>query len=55
MNRDATLAFLREHKHELHQTFGVRLLGVFGSYVRQTEGPDSDIDLLVDFDSEKKH
>ena len=54
MDRNAILAFLKEHKQELHQTFGVRLLGLFGSYAKQTERPDSDIDLVVEFDSEKK-
>jgi predicted nucleotidyltransferase len=28
---------------------GVRKIGLFGSYVRQEENADSDIDILVDF------
>ncbi len=29
---------------------GVRSLGLFGSFARDEAGPESDIDLLVDFD-----
>ncbi len=34
----------------LRTRFGVKELGVFGSYVRGEQKPDSDIDLLVDFE-----
>lgn len=37
-------------KPELHQRFGVSEIGVFGSWVRGEENPNSDIDVLVDFD-----
>ncbi len=42
-----TLAAL---KPELHERFGVSEIGVFGSWVRGEQRPDSDIDLLVEFD-----
>ncbi len=35
---------------ELHDRYGVISLGVFGSYVRGEQTPDSDLDLLVEFD-----
>ena len=35
---------------ELRDTYGVVSLGVFGSYVRGEQTPDSDLDLLVEFD-----
>jgi len=34
---------------ELRKRYGVRSLGVFGSYVRGEETPQSDIDILVEF------
>ena len=47
-------------KHEIEQTllrhqetlreYGVKRLGLFGSYVRETADADSDIDLLVDLE-----
>lgn len=34
----------------LAEKYRVKSLGVFGSYVRHQERPDSDVDLLVNFD-----
>lgn len=44
------LAKLRENLPELATRFRVHALGVFGSYVRHEEDPDSDLDVLVTFD-----
>ena len=41
---------LREQKPYLAEKFGVKIVGVFGSYVRQEQGPDSDLDLLIELD-----
>ncbi len=35
----------------LRERFGVRSLGVFGSWARGDARPDSDIDLLVEFEA----
>ena len=43
------LSILREHLPELRKRYGVRSLGVFGSYVRGEETPRSDLDILVEF------
>jgi predicted nucleotidyltransferase len=42
---------LREQKPYLAEKFGVRVVGVFGSHVRQEQRPDSDLDLLIELDS----
>jgi len=34
-------------------TLGVNSIGVFGSFVRGQHGPDSDVDILVEFTPEK--
>jgi predicted nucleotidyltransferase len=44
---------LRQHQSHL-RTFGVRRIGLFGSFVRGEQRPESDIDLLVEFEPEKK-
>ncbi len=36
------------------RALGVRRLGLFGSFVRGEQRPDSDIDLLVEFDPGRK-
>jgi uncharacterized protein len=41
---------LKDTLPELRDRYGVISLGVFGSYVRGEQTPDSDLDLLVEFD-----
>ena len=43
-------SILRERRDELSRDYGVSEIGVFGSFVRGEAGPDSDIDILVEFD-----
>ncbi|MFV3303954.1 nucleotidyltransferase family protein [Pseudomonas sp. NY15181] len=50
MNRENVLTLLESCKPELSQRFGVVRLALFGSTARDAAGPDSDIDVLVDFD-----
>ncbi len=51
MNRDEVLNVLRTHKATLVQRFGVVDLALFGSIVRDQATDDSDVDILVKFDS----
>jgi len=48
MHADQVLAILRAHFPEL-QALGIRTLALFGSTARGEAGPDSDVDLLVEF------
>ena len=48
MRRDEALAILSAHREELRQ-LGVRSLAIFGSVARDEAGPDSDVDVLVEF------
>lgn len=52
MLRDEVLENLRADKEAL-DGFGVKVIGVFGSVARGEEGPDSDLDILVDYDEKK--
>ncbi|PKL70648.1 MAG: nucleotidyltransferase [Methanomicrobiales archaeon HGW-Methanomicrobiales-1] len=47
------LALLRQATPELKKRFGVAKIGLFGSYVRGEERPDSDVDVLVLFREEE--
>lgn len=49
MNRDQVLRRLAGARAEL-ATLGVRSLDLFGSVARGEASPDSDVDLLVEFD-----
>ena len=50
MKRARALDLLRKGKPELVQRFGVRRLALFGSTARDNAHPESDIDVLVEFD-----
>jgi predicted nucleotidyltransferase len=49
VGRDEVLARLAAHRQELVER-GVTSLALFGSFARDEAGPDSDVDLLVEFD-----
>ena len=50
----AVLERLRALKPELRERFGVDAVFVFGSHARGEAGPDSDLDLLIDFTADAK-
>jgi len=50
MKRDEAVAILTEHLVHLRREYGVRHLSLFGSAARDDAGPDSDVDVLVEFD-----
>lgn len=41
---------LKKHKPQLRERFKVKEMGIFGSYLRDEQKEDSDIDVLVEFD-----
>lgn len=49
--REEVERILREHKAELREKYGVREIGLFGSYVRNEQRRRSDVDILVEFDT----
>jgi predicted nucleotidyltransferase len=52
--KENILQTLKSNKSELSK-LGIRNVGLFGSYVRNEQSSDSDIDLLVDFEPEKEN
>lgn len=48
------LEMLLLHETEI-KNFGVSRLGLFGSYSREQQTPESDIDLLIEFEPDKKN
>jgi len=47
------LNFLRQHKNELKEQFGIKNIALFGSFARDEQNENSDIDLVI-IDIEKK-
>jgi len=48
MTRQEILNFLQEKKPYLREEFGVLSIGLFGSYAKGTQRPESDVDLYVE-------
>ncbi len=49
MERSEALRIISEHEREIKR-FGVQRLALFGSVARDEAGPESDVDVLVEFD-----
>jgi len=49
MRRDEAIAVLRAHRTDLER-FGIKSLALFGSVARDEAGPESDLDLLLEFE-----
>lgn len=53
LTKESIIGSIRRSKVKL-SSFGAKSIGLFGSFVRKQVSPDSDIDILVEFDSDKK-
>lgn len=49
---DEIKQILTEHKEELKEKYGVKEIGIFGSYVRKEQKKISDVDILVEFEED---
>lgn len=52
--KEKIISTLKSHKSDF-LGFGVRNIGLFGSYLRNEQSEKSDIDLLIDFEPEKEN
>lgn len=48
------LGILREHENVMIERFGVKKMGVFGSFAKGEERINSDVDILVEFKEGQK-
>ncbi|HEY6977132.1 MAG TPA: nucleotidyltransferase domain-containing protein [Chitinophagaceae bacterium] len=53
MTQKKILNFLQQNKPYFQQHFGVRSIGLFGSYAKNDFNETSDIDILVDLKEQK--
>ena len=52
-NKQQILALIKANQREV-KSLGVASLGLFGSFVRREQDADSDVDLLVEFETGRK-
>jgi uncharacterized protein len=48
MTKHEIVNYLKEHKSEFKEKYGVEKIGLFGSFARDEASSDSDIDIFVD-------
>lgn len=53
MTQEEIIGFLKNHKQEMQDRFGVVKIGLFGSYVRDEARDDSDIDIAVELSGDR--
>jgi predicted nucleotidyltransferase len=54
ITKDKILKILKSNKSNLSK-FGISKVGLFGSYIRNEQCQESDIDLLIEFEPEKEN
>ena len=50
LTKERIVAALREHSTYLSNEFGIRRIGLFGSFAKGNPGEQSDIDIVVEFE-----
>ena len=53
-NKEYILNTIKSKEREI-SNFGIRSIGLFGSYARGEQSENSDIDILIDFEPEKEN
>ena len=43
---------MENHKQELENKYKIGKIGIFGSYAKDTQNEDSDLDILVEFNED---
>jgi predicted nucleotidyltransferase len=49
------IKILRDDKSALHSSYGVTRIGIFGSFAQGRQTISSDIDMVVEFEKDKKN
>jgi uncharacterized protein len=50
MSRDEIINSLRKYKKEYNSKYGIKAMGIFGSFAREEENQSSDLDIVVELD-----
>ncbi|MFO7791073.1 MAG: nucleotidyltransferase family protein [Bacteroidota bacterium] len=53
-NKEYILSSIKSKETEF-SIYGIKSIGLFGSYARDEQSEDSDIDILIDFEPEKEN
>ncbi|QCI29052.1 nucleotidyltransferase family protein [Caminibacter pacificus] len=51
--KDEVLRYIKENKNRFEKEYGIKKIYLFGSVARGEDNENSDIDLMVEFDTDK--
>jgi hypothetical protein len=51
IRREEIITYLQENKEIFHQLYGIQKIGLFGSFAREEQTDNSDLDILIIMDS----
>jgi predicted nucleotidyltransferase len=54
MTKQYILGYLKSHQEEYFDKFGIRFIGLFGSFARDEANQNSDIDILYKLEANQK-
>jgi len=54
LSKEKIFGIIRQHKGELKK-YGVKRIGLFGSFARGEENKSSDVDIIIEFEEGKKN
>lgn len=54
LSLEQVVAFLKDHKQEFYEQYGVESIGLFGSLLRDELRDDSDIDIAIEMTADRK-
>ena len=54
-SENRVLSFLKNNKEDFHEKYGIYSVGLFGSFAREEQTADSDIDIAIEMVIEKKN
>ena len=55
IRREEIIAYLQENKEIFHDLYGIRKIGLFGSFARNEQTDNSDLDILIEMDSKSEN
>ena len=50
IRKEDILTYIRQNKNQFHERFHVTKIGLFGSFARDEQNDDSDIDLIIELE-----
>ena len=54
MNKEDILDYLKSQQDKYNNKFGIKFIGLFGSFARDEANDESDIDILYEIEKDKK-